>query len=319
MLKRLAPVCVLFVLSPLIAEYLSGSMAMAQITLLPFMMLLYGGGAVLVREAVRHTRRGWASIALLGLAYGLLEEGLFDQSLFNPHFVGLHLLDYGHWAPLGIGIPWTLYVLGIHVVWSIMVPVAVVELLFQEQRTTPWLRGPGLAVTALLYAAGAAMVTFGTAHQEHFMASPLQLGVAGAAALAAIVLAFALPAPHPTEGKVTAPWIAGLLSFAACSAAVLTYGQGANTLHWPWPVVAAGIGGCAVAMLAFGAVVTRRSSWNNRHRFAMTAGALLVYCWFGFMIEISLHKTTNLLPHAALATAMLILLAITGWRVRDAR
>jgi len=73
MLKRIAPVLVLMVLSPLVAEYLSGSLSMSQINVLPFMMLLYGAGAVLARELARRTHRGWATILFLGLAYGILE------------------------------------------------------------------------------------------------------------------------------------------------------------------------------------------------------------------------------------------------------
>lgn len=76
MLKRLGPVLLLFVLSPLVAEYLSGSMSMSQIGYLPFMAMLYGGGAVLIRELARRTHRGWMTILFLGLAYGLLEEGI---------------------------------------------------------------------------------------------------------------------------------------------------------------------------------------------------------------------------------------------------
>ena len=49
-MKRLAPVLLLMVLTPLVAEYLLGSLSMAQIAYLPLMMLFYGAGAVFVRE-----------------------------------------------------------------------------------------------------------------------------------------------------------------------------------------------------------------------------------------------------------------------------
>ena len=57
---------------------------------------MYGTGAVFIRELVRHTRRGWPSLILLATAYGFVEEGCVTQSLFNPNYLHLRLLDYGY-------------------------------------------------------------------------------------------------------------------------------------------------------------------------------------------------------------------------------
>jgi hypothetical protein len=76
----------LFLMSPLIAEFLLGNL---PITLLPALLLLapmYGGAAVLIREVVRGRGRGWPSILGTALAYGLVEEGLVTESLFNPEY-----------------------------------------------------------------------------------------------------------------------------------------------------------------------------------------------------------------------------------------
>ena len=316
MVKRIAPALLLFVLSPLIAEYLSGSMSMSQIGTLPFMAMLYGGGAILARELARRMHRGWATILLLGLAYGIIEEGLADQALFNPHFLGLRLLDYGYVPVLGMGVPWTLYVLTIHIVWSIMVPIALVEILFRS-RPEPWLRGGGLAVVTLIYAAGIAMITMGIAQQEHFMPTTAQLAGAALAVLVSIGLAFMLPAPRAArQGGTIPPWTAGVAAFVAGSAFVLLYIKAANEFHWPWLLVACAMAACAIAAALFGLIASRRSGWSEMHRFAMAAGAVLVYCWFGFIVETGLHKTTNLWPHAALAAAILGLLIVAGLRAR---
>ena len=45
---------------------------------------LYGSGALLARELIRRRGLGWSNLALLGAAYGVLEEGLALQSWFNP-------------------------------------------------------------------------------------------------------------------------------------------------------------------------------------------------------------------------------------------
>ena len=102
MWRRLPAVRTLFVLSPLIAEYLLGSLPVAQIALLPVMALMYGSGAVLIREVVRRAGLGWPSMTLLACSYGFVEEGFVTQSLFNPKYLGLRLLDFGYipaWEP----------------------------------------------------------------------------------------------------------------------------------------------------------------------------------------------------------------------------
>jgi uncharacterized membrane protein YcfT len=138
MWHRLKPALSLVLLAPLIAEYLLGSLSFRQLVIFPIMALMYGAGALLVREVTRRTGRGWPTIILLGLAYAVIEEGLATQSLFNPHYLGLHLLDYGFIPALGIGAPWTVYVVVLHVAWSIVVPIGLVESLFPDRRTTPW-------------------------------------------------------------------------------------------------------------------------------------------------------------------------------------
>src|SRR5438105_3123342 len=82
--RRITPVIGLFFLSPLVGEYLLGNVSIVEIGALPPLALLYGSGALLIRELARRTGHGWPTMIALGLAYGLIEAGLIDQSLFNP-------------------------------------------------------------------------------------------------------------------------------------------------------------------------------------------------------------------------------------------
>jgi hypothetical protein len=63
-MKKILPPLVLFFLSPAIGELLSGSSPPAEF-FTPFgltvMAVLYGGGALLAREAVTRWKRGWVS------------------------------------------------------------------------------------------------------------------------------------------------------------------------------------------------------------------------------------------------------------------
>src|SRR4051795_3300040 len=150
MFRRNALAIGLFFLSPLVAEFLLGNL---PITFLPAIVALapmYGGGALLIREVARRRGLGWPGIVILGVAYGVLEEGLTTQSLFNPNYADQHLLKDGYIPALGIAVPWTIFVIGIHVFWSIGTPIIMMEGLAGERRTTPWLSRTGLIVTGVL-------------------------------------------------------------------------------------------------------------------------------------------------------------------------
>jgi hypothetical protein len=86
-----APALFLLLFAPVSAEYLIGyDDTIGDPAVLVFGLVifgpLYGAPAVLIREAARRAGRGWPSMLLLGLAFGLAQAGLIDQSLFNPDY-----------------------------------------------------------------------------------------------------------------------------------------------------------------------------------------------------------------------------------------
>jgi hypothetical protein len=94
-LRRISPALALLLLSPLVAEFLLGDFSIRQLGLIIVLLPQYGGGALFVRETTRRAGKGWPSMILLALAYALIKEGFTTQSLFNPNYAGLRLLDYG--------------------------------------------------------------------------------------------------------------------------------------------------------------------------------------------------------------------------------
>ena len=91
----MAPVLLLLVIAPLVAEFLLGDVTLASLPALVLFIPLYGGGAVLIREVVRRGGGGWPAIVVFAAAYGVVEEGLATQSLFNPDYAHQHLLSSG--------------------------------------------------------------------------------------------------------------------------------------------------------------------------------------------------------------------------------
>jgi hypothetical protein len=70
-----------FFLAPLIGECLLGNLPITWLWLLPILALLYGGGALLVRETTRRLQLGWPSMIVLGLAYAVKEHHAKDVSV----------------------------------------------------------------------------------------------------------------------------------------------------------------------------------------------------------------------------------------------
>ena len=204
-MKRAAPVLALLLLAPWVGEFLLGNISVRQLPALLILALLYGCGALLIREVTRRTSRGWPTILLLGAAYGVIEAGIVDQSMFNPSFEGW---DFQALTPLpGLGISawyaWA-FVIG-HSVWSIAIPIALVELLFPDRGRTPWLGRVGLALTAVGYLAGCVVVWRYVYGSERFLASPGQLVGAAAVAVVLIAVAFACrPTAEPVRARLGA-------------------------------------------------------------------------------------------------------------------
>jgi len=103
---RRHPVLCLLLLTPGIPEYLSSSSPLNALVLDPVMFVfqlaanlgLYGPGVLLIREASIRWKKGWATVLLLGAAYGILEEGVALSTLFNPNAGPVGELGfYGHW------------------------------------------------------------------------------------------------------------------------------------------------------------------------------------------------------------------------------
>jgi hypothetical protein len=309
------PMAGLLLLSPLIGEYLLGSLPASMIALLPLMMAMYGAGAILIREAVRATGGGWASIVLLATAYGLFEEGFVTQSLFNPNYLHLRLLDFGFVPVLGTALPWAIFVLAIHAVWSITVPIALIESAFPSHRDQAWLGMPGRTLHALAFAIGCALIAAFSYRQVPFMATPMQFTVTGALILALCVAAFKMPKPQATAAAA-APHgaILFLASFLAGSAFVLTGRRAESEWHLDWPTVVALALGIAALFIAFIVAQTRQGQWDEPRRFALAAGAFMVYAWIGFQTDLALHGEADLVGHSILAALLFVVLVLIGVR-----
>jgi hypothetical protein len=279
-LRRVAPAIGLYFVAPLVAEYLLGDLPIKMLGVLAILAPFYGGGALLIREAVRRTGRGWPSIFVLAFAYAVFEEAFTTQTLFNPNYLNLnlHLLQPAYIPALGIGIWWTVFVLTLHTVWSISVSIALVEALVPDRATTSWLRGTGLTVISILFVLSSIASTAHQIKTSHFMASTAQFCVSALVCVVAIVAAFLLPARSAPRrpGSVPSPWLIGTAALAAGSIFMIV------PPTWAWTAVAIYLL-LDLMMIAAMSLLSHREGWNGLHRLALAGGAALAYAWHAFI------------------------------------
>jgi hypothetical protein len=306
---------ILFLLSPLVGEYLLGNTPITDVASLLLLAPMYGGGALLIREIARRTGRGWPTMILFAAAYALLEEGPIDMMLWNPHYGGIDMVA----AYPGTAIPFLgtrgellQDTLAVHTIWSISVPIAITETL-GDDHTRPWLGRKGLAVVAVVFVLATSLLSAMQIAQSKFVATPAELAWCGAAIAGLVVLGFLAGRRSAPRRDVIAPrpWLVGAASFAVTSLYWLRDGLPAPR----WVLVVA-----ACALFAVSAVQLARWSrsrgWDSAHRLALAGGALLTYTWLGFVNGrgLDVPPATALTGSAVFGTGAIVLLIIAARR-----
>jgi hypothetical protein len=293
------PVLGLALLAPLVGEYLLGNVTIDQLGALILLSPLYGGGALLIREVARRTGRGWPTILALGCAYGLVEAGVFDGSLFSVSYEGVDY-DAVRIPVLGVSAFYGLQFVINHAVWSIGLPILLTESLTPRHRTTPWLGRVGLAGTAAVYLTGGLLIRYDSVRSGEIHVTWAQ--TTGVVLVALLVIIFALRrpvrGPRQPAGRGPRPWLAFLVALVASSAYL--------TLPANWLGVA-----LTILITALAAVLAPRVR-PGRPQVALAAGALLTYAWAGFLLTGLKHDAdpVGFAGNAVFAAAALALVTV---------
>ncbi|SDJ01415.1 hypothetical protein [Nonomuraea jiangxiensis] len=331
----------LAVITPVIAELTLGNPPLSQIWLMLLWIPIYGAGTVLIRELVRRRRGGWPSILLLGLAYGIVEEGLVLQALSSPTMYGV-----AGWAPrfLGLNSAYAELNLPYHAVFSVALPILLADVAFPSLRDRPYLKRTGVVVAGVVFVLGGLLlrVTVATSIDPGYQAPVAVLaGCVAAVALLAVVALRVLPPTAPVTsasraaeasaasratvddtpvGALPGPRVVGVFGvLAGFGYLALLFpfggaGQPAFT-HGGW-VAAPMLGAAVVAVLA-GWLLRRWTAsggWTDRHSLYLAGGALVGHTVFGVVANaVTLADKLGL---SALGLVMVGLLALLGRRVR---
>lgn len=295
--NHLRPAIFLFFLSPFIAELLSGSAPPVRFFNPAWffsIIILYGSGAILVRELVRRWNKGFPTLLCLGMAYGIIEEGLALKTFFDPTWPLIGILgSYGR--ALGVNWVWAIELTVGHALISIAIPITLTELLFPAERSNPWVDDQTLNLLAFVFAGEVAMSA------AFFATYPVQFVPYVATGLAAAVLVLiGSELPHPlfaakkTENeKSEAPpgpialWLFGF--FSAMALVIIHF----SLPHTGIPPVMTIL--IFILFLAAEAFLLLKMSgdgkvWSDMHKFAVIAGAMCVLIAYAPVQEIVLKK-----------------------------
>lgn len=311
---RWASVLSVMVIAPWMAEMSWGGIpAIDLLLVIAFLGPMYGGAAILIRETARRSGRGWPTVLLLAAAFGVLQAGVVDQSLFNPEYARY---DFQH--PLHVdGLDLSLYYLVAfvtgHVVVSITAPIVVAES-WSRKPDVPWLSRRGTAVVAGLYVLASVVNHLGVKDEDGhgFQASPLQTAAAVATAGVLVVAALSWPRCAATDARVPPPWVLACLGFAA----YLLYLPGES----------ASAAAVAVGVITATCVVvgrwSRADGWSAEHVFWLTMGAVLTGAVVPFLAEpydVGVSAAREAVDDGVAALVCLVGVGLTVWRRRHRR
>ena len=155
----------LAVISPVLAELFSANSPASTFfnpLFLAVQLLSYGIPVLIIRELSLKWKLGFSGIFLLGLAYGIFNEGLLAATFLAQ---GRALLTFSTYARFGgVNYGWAVYVSVWHALHSILYPIALTYVLYPDVANTPWLSNRTFKIFAWIAVLGT-FVTFLAPHK----------------------------------------------------------------------------------------------------------------------------------------------------------
>ena len=314
----------LFVIAALIPESVAtfNSPPLLLLTrpyVLLFLCAFYGSVALLVREFIRRRHPRWAAVLLLGAAAGAVNEGIIAGTWYKVQYPGYALV-----GPLDPAVAVGLTVF--HALVSTILPILLVELMFPQIASSPWLESRARAGFVLLLGLTAATGFVPAAHRTAKLLVLLMVIAAVATALKLPArTARARPRPGPPPAGRPAPGLP-LLYATGAAAIIVFYAIFAfvpAAIAHAIPVAARPGWQAAPALLMtglFGGIValarnwSARPGWGQAKTLAVITGVLLPPAVLSVLLPGAL---AGLEPLATVPT--LAVLLWLRWRLRAQR
>jgi len=319
--RRLTPAFALMLLAPFVAEVLSGATRLSILFVFIPEVMVWGVGALLIRELAVRWRSGWTGMLLMGLGLSVAEEFVIQQTSIAPlPWLGSAAVYGRLW---GVNWPYFLFMLGYESVWVVLVPVLLTYLLYPKRREEPWVRTGGLFVLGAVFSLGSFMAWYSWTQRARPMVFHVPKYVPPTVTIAAALLAIGLLVVAaylvrsrsgeitPRPGRAPNFWIAGtavlLMGFPWYALMTLVF---APKMGKGLPLWVPMIGGCIWALLSYWLLRYWSSlqGWSERHEWALVLGAVLVSMVAGF-------SGSSAWPRMDIVFKAMVNVAMTAWLV----
>jgi hypothetical protein len=161
-----APAILMMILAPTFTELLLGGTRLSTLIAFPPVLLMeilvWGGGALLLRGLTRKLKLGWNSLLLFALALAVAEEFVIQQTSLAPLVIRIRGVEWGRAA--GLNYVYALWALVYEAVWVVLFPTWVAEAVFPDRRDETWLSKPATITLSILFVLGATMAWFAWTH-----------------------------------------------------------------------------------------------------------------------------------------------------------
>lgn len=296
-----SPGLALFLLSPILGELVSAFLSPLEffhplrlaITLIP-----YGCGALVARELVVRRQKGFDSLVLLGLAFGLLFEGIVTRVLFNPNWGGLGpLANYGR----AHGFSWVLAVGIVHfqALISIVCPILTAEALFPTRRHESWIGTPMLVLCCCAVRGWTFVMGLFVPYFPPLSHALTLIGVM----IGLVALAECIPGGTWAVGvrRVPPPLVFGLIGGIGMTLIMVgTYMVPGWNSRPPAAITFFSL--LTIMVVELGALhcLSNGGTWNDRHRLALVIGLLTFFLVFGILKDCESFAGRSLVSGVAL-------------------
>jgi len=215
--NQLRPAFTLALITPFCTELLSGSTPPSRFFLpwiFALLVVLYGVPMLIIREIFVHWKLGLPGLCVLGLAYGIYNEGVVAKTLLRSENVPINA--FNHYGVFGINWAWAALIVPWHALNATIFPIAIVTWMFPADRPLAWLSRTGFVLGSLLSIAIGVLFFLDRSHSTD---SPGYL-----AFLFAVILVFIFLSRHVSRGDeflgpggkpVWYPVLAGVIFYPA--------------------------------------------------------------------------------------------------------
>ena len=275
---------------------------------------------MLIREARVRWRLQWP-VLLLAVAYAIWEEGSTVQSFFNPNHAALGVLSgYGMYG--GIQWPWAIGMVFYHATMSILVPIAIVDLLWPDFRGGPLLRRRGIVLAILgVLLARMAFVGF-MRSQEKLRAHPYQpdpVLVIGSVAIVGLLVYLSHRLRKSVvvtcDAPLAPPFGFAIIGFVSQGANLLVpMGMAASHLPAAVTVAVQLLGSVAALAFVFAEILHRDRA--TRHAMALIIGSVSFYIAASPLHEFGPAASSQ---RGMMAVGLLSLVLLVAWRNKVVR